>query len=55
MQPEILLARPPLILVLSQLNPVHLLPSHFFKIHSILSSDLFLVLPIGLFLSGFPT
>jgi hypothetical protein len=55
MVPEVLLARPPLILILSQMNPVSIFLSGFFKIYSILSSDLRIVLPIALFLLGFPT
>jgi hypothetical protein len=40
---------------LSQINPVHALPSDFFKTHSNINPHLHLRLPNGLFLSGFPT
>ena len=47
--------RPPPAPILSQLHPVPTTPSHFLKIHLILSSHLRLGLPNGLFPSGFPT
>ena len=47
--------RPPPVLILSQLHPVPTTPSHFLKIHFNIISHLRLVLPNGLFPSGFPT
>ena len=41
--------------ILSQINPVHALTSHFLKIHLILSSLYGLGLPTGFFPSVFPT
>ena len=46
---------PPPVPILSQLHPVPTTPSHFLKIHLILSSYLRLGLSSGLFPSGFPT
>jgi hypothetical protein len=48
---------PPLIPILSQINLVHTIPPHPISLRSILilSSHLHLVLPSGLFPSGFPT
>ena len=46
---------PPTISILSQLNPVHTPTSHFLKIHLNIIPHLSLVLPSGLFTSGFPT
>ena len=46
---------PPPVPILSQLHSVPTTPSHFLKIHLILSSHLRLVLPSGLFPSGLPT
>jgi len=46
---------PPLIPILSQMNPVHIFPPHFPKIHCDIFSHLCPVLPSGLFPSGFPT
>jgi hypothetical protein len=46
---------PPLIPILSQMNPVHTNPTYFSKIILIISSHLRLVLPSGAFPSGFST
>jgi hypothetical protein len=48
---------PPLYPILSQLNPVRILPPCFFKIpfNSLLSSYLLLCIPSGIFLSGLTT
>jgi hypothetical protein len=46
---------PPPVPIHSELDPVHTPTSHFLEIHLILSSNLFLGLPSGLLLSGFPT
>jgi hypothetical protein len=49
---------PPLIPILSQINPVHTIPSYLSKIYLNivqLSTHLRFGLPSGLFLSGFPT
>jgi hypothetical protein len=43
----------PLILILSQMNPVHSLTSYFFALHLTLFSHLYPGLPSGLFPSGF--
>jgi hypothetical protein len=40
---------------LSQMNPLHELRSHFFKIHAMLFSHLRLGLPTSLLFSGLPT
>jgi hypothetical protein len=45
---------PPLIPILSQIDPVHTIPSYL-RISLILSTHLHLGLPGGLFPSGFPT
>jgi hypothetical protein len=45
---------PPLIPILSQINPVHTTPSYISKICFNISSNLRLGLPNGLILSGFP-
>jgi hypothetical protein len=45
----------PLVLILSQINRAHTLPSHFFKLHLILTSHLHLGLPCRLLPSGLPT
>jgi len=42
---------PPLVPILSQMNPYHTLPTYFFSIHS----NIILDLPSGLLPSGFPT
>jgi hypothetical protein len=47
--------RSPLVLILSQTNPVHITPSHLYKIHPNIIHLLRLGLPSGLFPSGFPT
>jgi hypothetical protein len=47
--------RPPPVPVLSQMNPIHTLPSDFLKIILILSSHLSLGLPSGLFPTGLQT
>lgn len=39
----------------AQMNPLHILPSFYFRIHLILSTQLRFYLPDGLFLTGFPT
>jgi hypothetical protein len=41
--------------IMSQINPVHTLTSHFLKIYLNISSHLQLGLPSVLFLPGFPT
>ena len=41
--------------ILSQINPVHALPTDFFHINLVLFSHLCLRFPSGLFHSGFPT
>jgi hypothetical protein len=41
--------------ILSHINPVHITPSYIAKIILLLTSHLCLVLPSGLFPSGFPT
>jgi hypothetical protein len=46
---------PPLIHIPNQMHPVHNFPPHFPKIHSNIISRLRLVLPSGVFLSGFLT
>jgi len=46
---------PPLVRILSQIDPFLVPTTHFSKIHLILSSYLSLGLPSGLFPSGFPT
>jgi hypothetical protein len=46
---------PPLVPILSQINPVHTTPSYLSKNHLNISSHLRLGLPSGLFPSGFPT
>jgi len=45
---------PTFVSILSQINPVHILPSNFFKIHFNLSFNLCLDLPSGLFTSDLP-
>jgi hypothetical protein len=45
---------PPLVHITNQINPVHTTPSCLFKIQFILFIHLGLVLPSGLFPSGFP-
>ena len=45
---------PPPVPILSHSNPAHASPSHFFKIHFNITPHLLLVLPSGLFPSGFP-
>jgi hypothetical protein len=46
---------PPLVHILSQINPVHTIPSYFFKILLIFSINLILSLSSGFFPSGFPS
>jgi hypothetical protein len=46
---------PPLVPILSHINPVHSIPSYLSKILLILSTHLRLCLPSGLFPSGMPT
>ena len=47
---------PPLVVNLSQMNPVHVLPSYLFHTHILISSFyLFLDLSSGIFPLGFPT
>jgi hypothetical protein len=46
---------PPLVPILSQMNPVHFFWSYFFQIILMLSSSQHLGLPSGPFCSGFPT
>ena len=46
---------PPLVPILSKLDPVHIPTSYFLKIHLNMSSHLRLGLPSGLFPSAFPT
>jgi len=46
---------PPPVPILSQIGPIHVLPSHFLKIYLNITLPLSLGLPSGLFLSGFPT
>jgi hypothetical protein len=45
----------PLVPILSQIDPIHTIPSYLSKIHLILSTHLRLGLPSGLVPSGFPT
>jgi hypothetical protein len=46
---------PPFVTVLSQISPLHAIPSYFCKIILILSSYIRLCFPSGLLPSGFPT
>ncbi|PNF28001.1 hypothetical protein B7P43_G13856 [Cryptotermes secundus] len=46
---------PPLLPILSHINPIHTIPSYLYKIILILSTHLRLGLPCGLLPSGFPT
>jgi hypothetical protein len=46
---------PPLVPILSQINPVHTTPSRLSKIHFNIVHPLRLGIPSGLFPSGFPT
>jgi hypothetical protein len=46
---------PPLVLILSQINPIHTIPSYLSKINFNIVHHLRLGLPSGLFPSGFPT
>jgi len=45
----------PLVHILSQMSPFHILPLHSFKIHLVLSSHSYPGVPNGLLHSGFPT
>jgi hypothetical protein len=47
--------KPPLVRILSQVDPIDTIPSHLSKIYLILSTHLRRGLPSGLFPSGFPT